>query len=555
MNRTLAANLEVLAGHHPRVAALLTRPEEYRPLPLRVSRSGHPVPFIPHGGRPVALHSLFDPEREALRLKTALTASSTASGGAPFLYFEGLGAGFQIRAFLRDGKLSGGLVIEHDNNLFGDLLSTVDLRDLLSAPEIGFLLDPSPEDLASHLRTVYLPAVMGGFVTVPLRPRVQAAVGYFEEQRLVVRKALEEVSADFSVQSNFGRLWTRNIALNLPRLSDRITPPPRLEEVLVAAAGPSLETQQKRLRSLRKGRFLVAADTALPTLLEWDEPPDAVLSIDAQMISYRHFLRGLPAQTLTFLELAAPPSLFRRSARTVPVAGGHPLSLLVARRLGGIPLIDTSGGNVGHAAVSLALHLGASRVFLFGADFSYPSGKGYARGTHLYDYFTERESRTIPLEGGLFSLILRNPPLRRLEHNGASVYTTQILDAYRERFEHAFAPYRRRITLADGDGIPVLFPEVPTLSPEYKQPPPFSPEAVRRFLLDYTSALRELPAHIPRRTTERAFRQFDEWELFATVYPLIARLRKETRKSVSIDAVYADAIRMALLFFERAGDI
>lgn len=553
MNPTLAANLEALAKRHPALATSLGRAKEPQPLHLQVARSGHSVPFIPHAERLLALHSLFDPEREAHRLKRALIGSSTPAEGAPFLYFEGLGAGFQVSAFLREGELSGGVIVEHDLELFGALLSTVDLSEVLSAPRIGLLLDPSPEELSAHLRVAYLPGVMGGFVTVPLRPRVQASNGYFEGLRPAVRRALEEISADFSVQANFGRLWTRNIALNLPRISPAACPQP--DEVLVAAAGPSLEAQRDRLRSLRRGRFLIAADTALPTLLLWGEPPDAVLSIDAQAISYRHFLRGLPSRTISFLELAAPPTLFRYSRRPVAVAGGHPLSLLAARHIGGMPIIDTSGGNVGHAAVSLALELGASRVYLFGADFSYPAGKSYARGTHLYDYFSEHETRSTPLESGMFGLVLRNPPLSRVDHNDVSVYSTQNLDAYRERFERSFAPYRRRLTIAEGDGIPILFPEVPTLTPRYEPRDSFSHRDLRRFLLDYTAALQALSPRIPVGSSASSAEPFSEWELFATLYPLVARLRKEHRKPVSAEAIYADAIRMALLFFERAGDI
>ncbi len=545
----------MLTQHHPRIAALIERPQELQPLPLRTARSGHLVPFIPREGRPLALHSLFDPEREAQRLKEALIGPSPSTDAAPFLYFEGLGAGFQIRTFLREGGLSGGLIVEHDLGLFASLLTTVDLSDVLSAPGVDLLVDPSPEELSAHLREAYLPAVMGAFVSVPLRPRVQASPEYFEELRLAVRRVLDEVSADFSVQANFGRLWTRNIALNLPRLSTPSTALPRPNEVLVAAAGPSLEKQRETLRSLRPGRFLLAADTALPTLLLWGEPPDAVLSIDAQVISYRHYLRGLPSQTITFLELAVPPSLFRRSARSFAVAGGHPLSLLAARQIGGVPVIDTSGGNVGHAAVSLAIELGASRVHLFGADFSYPAGKSYARGTHLYDYFSEQEDRLTPLENGLAKVLLSTPPLRRVDHNGVPVYTNQKLDAYRERFEHAYAPYRRRITVVEGDGIPILFPEVPTVAPRQEAHPSPTRQTVDRFLSDYTRALHNMPTKIPSRPTTFPVEPFDTWGLFATIYPLVARLRKEQTKPVSIQSIYADAIRMALRFFERAGHI
>ena len=84
----------------------------------------------------------------------------------------------------------------------------------------------------------------------------------------------------------------------------------------------------------------------------------------------------------TFLDLASPPFLARvRAGKLAFIASGHPFASYIDARWMHFPRIDTSGGNVAHAAVSLARDLGARKITLHGADFSYPGGKPYSRGT------------------------------------------------------------------------------------------------------------------------------------------------------------------------------
>jgi hypothetical protein len=278
----------------------------------------------------------------------------------------------------------------------------------------------------------------------------------------------------------------KNILHNLLRAEEEAAPLPRIHRAAVCAAGPSLDLQIPRIAEARRNGnapFLIATDTSLPALLGRGLEPDAVISIDCQHISYRHFIPprhsavvrggtisgrvrepgGVPGPYRLFLDLASPPPLASLAARPVFFSAGHPLGAYIASRWRPLPLLDGSGGNVTYAAVSLAEALGAAEVELYGADFSYPLGRTYARGTYIFPYFEVLQNRLEPLEA-LFSRFLYRSPLEKRilfrdrqpdsgESAGSWYYETETLVRYRESLEAAGGG--ARLIPADGLGAPV----------------------------------------------------------------------------------------------------
>jgi hypothetical protein len=178
-----------------------------------------------------------------------------------------------------------------------------------------------------------------------------------------------------------------------------------------------------------------------------------VLSIDCQNHSYNHFLHGVPEETTLVLDLASPPFLARKRARVSFVAGGHPFVRYLASHWRAFPFIDTSGGNVTHAAVSLASTLGASTITIYGADFSYPGGKPYCRGSYIYDLFDARQDRCAPTESRMFSFLFRTSDVSRERTKAGLRYTTPVLLGYRDRLRELMRGSASEIIPIEGDGL------------------------------------------------------------------------------------------------------
>jgi hypothetical protein len=119
--------------------------------------------------------------------------------------------------------------------------------------------------------------------------------------------------------------------------------------------------------------------------------------------------------------------------------GNHPLCTLVNRFLSEqgaevLPRIATQSGTVTLAALDLAVQGGFRHIRIVGADFSYPRGKAYARGSYLDSRFYHSANRLAPAELGFSALLCR----------GAAV-----LDRYYEEAKKQIASYSGVDILSD----------------------------------------------------------------------------------------------------------
>jgi hypothetical protein len=425
---------------------------------IRQSRSGHPVPVYVGGGREAPFHSLIDPEREALRLEAAQPA-----GG--FIVALGLGAAYLLKRYLASGATTGLLVVEHSASMLRSVLEEVDLSELFVDERFALVLDPSPEELRRELLAMYVPPLAGDIRSLPLRGRVDIDPEPFSAAAKVLKEVLVSISDDYSVQAFFGKLWFKNAVRNLFAAEHAAPPLPPIRRAAVAAAGPSLEKQIPALREAKEGgAFLIATDTSLPALVGRGLIPDAVVSIDCQHISYYHFLGGIPSGVPLVLDLASPSTLCRLGDSVRFFSSGHPFCAYVSARWRPFPALDTSGGNVTHAALSLAESLGAESALLAGADFSYPEGKSYARGTYIYGYFDASQSRLAPLESLFTGFLFRGADMEiergeKADGSSYSRYLTKPLMAYREHLEQFALSSPMIIRPLEGMGVHIDAPK------------------------------------------------------------------------------------------------
>jgi len=515
--RRLAENLSALASRQPSLAAsVLAATPDPRFVSLS-ARNGMIVPGVRSAAGTVPLHSVYDPRQESTRLAESLR-------GAGFLVVCGMGGGFHIAALLEDPGVHAVIVIEKDAAVLRSLFAQVPLARLLGDPRV--VLAAGQGAIRETVLSGWQPALMGGMRTVPLRPWCDQEPAFFDAAFVEVQAAVEAVRGDYSVQSHFGKRWHANIVMNLARAEAAPHAIRPRATAAVTAAGPSLELQLPRLAAERDRVLLVATDTSLPALVRSGIRPDVVLSIDCQNHGYHHFLQGIPTETSLFLDLASPPLLARLLVPPVFVASAHPFVRYIDSHWRKMPPIDTSGGNVTHAAVSLARALGARRIAVYGADFSYPDGKAYARGTYLYDYFWTEQSRLSPAEARLFSFVHHSTQARREVHGGRVLYTTPLLLGYRERFMRLMNSMDAEIVPVPGAGLDLFLNGKKSAAPASAETDPWprsgqSPSSSwREFLSEYARNVERLPP-------VGAVSHGHEKELWSTILPVAARVVRE----------------------------
>ncbi len=515
----LAGNLAALAPSNPALASLIESSPPNPALAFRQAKNGATVPVLRGSAGDLPFHSLVDPAREAERLVQSV-------GDSGYLVCLGLGGGFLAAAFLRQPHAAGVLIVEKDPSTLRALLANLPLSTVLSDPRVQ--LTSGAEEIRRIVRTTYLPQVAGDLVSLPVRPWCKAEEGFFSRAAEELRKAAEETRADYSVQAHFGKRWFANLILNLPAAHKAREAGITGRLAHVTAAGPSLEDGIRELVDRRDGSIIVATDTSLPALLKRGIEPEIVVSIDCQLYSYHHFLAGLPRQTTVFFDLSSPPFLVRLAGRRSRFfTSAHPFSRFISANWRGFLPVDTTGGNVTHAAVSLARALGVPEITLHGADFGYPHAKPYARGTYLYDYYYGRQLRSVPIESSLSSFVLGSAGLVSERSAGAVRYSTSTLRDYASRLAKLFPTPRA------ASGFE-RFQETPARC------------HWREFLRGYSEALRALPGPSAPLAGYFTGLRPEQRTLWTTLLPICARILRDTVGEVGKDTCLEQSRRWAL---------
>jgi hypothetical protein len=533
-------NMLSLSSRNNQLAVDLSNVEESEMISFKKSKKGPIIPIIKNGNQERPLHSTIDPVREGFRYYS----NSKANG---YIVFLGLGAAYHIKPFLDQSDISEILIIDKDITLFKSILSNLDLSQFILNSRVKFLIDPDSNTVKEYLLSNYLPAVSGNLHILNLRSRFSIEETYFTGILTGIEELLESLSDDFSVQSHFGKRWFINTLSNLKTAQSVKNILPPIKKAIITGAGPSLEFQLPSLKKHRENSFLIATDTSLPFLIKNKIKPDLVISIDCQHITFHHFFAGFPKDVPLVLDLASPAWLTRQSDNIVFFTSGHPFSQFVNGNWRSFPYIDTSGGNVSHAAISLADKLGAKEILLYGVDFSYPQGKSYARGTYLYPYFMSTSNRFTTTESSFVSFIFYNKKIVTKQTKYGISYTTTPMISYKERLEKASISLNAQIIQLGGIGVPIKLPEKDISYYKRSNITPFfaagsSSNNWIDFLKEYSQKLKNLPDPGVSLSEYYSILTSSQKNICTTLFPAAAALRRSGKNDVNGAMILKHAI-------------
>jgi hypothetical protein len=420
---------------------------------VQEARDGTQISGIRVGGVDRLFHSRYAPLREADRIAESVHARVVIVGGA--------GSGYHVIRLLELGKRV--LLFEPAAVVLRHFLSTHAVDRYLQDRRLVLL--PDSGDLHELINQWYIPIVHGDLQSIFLPGRVACSPNEFELLSAALSAARESLQADIGTQARFGIVWMRNLLSNLVHCGTRTlevrSPRPFVAgDVLVVAAGPSLDTQLPWIVKHKNSLSILSTDTALPSLRKQGVTPGLVVSIDASPISTSHFLSDAKESVPLAAEIAVPYSVFARGNPILPLSSANPLVLMMHWL--GIPLIraDLSSGNVSIASVRFAATWGARSVTMAGADFAYTRSSTYARHTYVDRYFDLLQMRLSPAQTLQHQFLIERPGLRPADGSG-DVYSTPALESYRGKLE----------ALTHTLGIP-LYSLPGTAAPLNLDPPP-----------------------------------------------------------------------------------
>ena len=430
INEIFKANCNALKRNNPNLAEIicnLKNTDNSCYAAPALSKTNELVPALKDGK---ALFSVYNPTRDADNFLNDIDLSEKQ-----FIAVSALANGAHIKKALQYQNIHT-LVIEKNAESVADLFGHFDFTDILKNERFSLCCI---SELESTFRNLYIPQLYGNFSHKALRPWVQYNPEAEEQIQSILRNCLGNISADYSVQAHFAKVWQRNILRNLKTLSSLSTNSfdfPLEKRAAIIGAGPSLDGGIEFLKTNRESRYIIATDTAWRILLQYGISADAVVTIDGQNISYRHFIDKFPdSKTLFVADLCSHPAIAEKAQKNGNsvqfFASNHPLCLFAKQYAKEHnqyfpPEIDTTSGTVTVAALDFAVKAGFNEIELFGADFAYTNSKAYAKGSYLDPTFENDATVINPKETAFNALMFRTPVIRM----DKSTVTTEVLNRY-----------------------------------------------------------------------------------------------------------------------------
>jgi len=334
------------------------------------------------GGEWRLMHSEQDPLAEAAKHVETIKLAE-----ADYLIILGFGLGYHVmEAISRIPSDCPVFIIEHSADIFKAALHVFDFTTILRSPNVKIFVGTDLHET--------MPALQEDFrsfryhnIKVVIHPPSAALFPRYKEVMDNFYRVLKIVQINVNTLRFFSRVWLTNNLLNLPAiiespgvisLFNQFTKRP----AILVSAGPSLDKNIDSLRQAQGKAVILAVDTSLRPLLAHGIRPDFVLAIDAQQITYRHFV-GLETSDIFLAGVTRlPPNVLELFKGRQFLASDlnnrvWPSIQPYFERLG----VLGSGSTVAVLGFDLARNMGCDPIIFVGQDFSYSFERAYAEGT------------------------------------------------------------------------------------------------------------------------------------------------------------------------------
>lgn len=420
----LERNLAALRRRSQALAEALEKlvpPADVKVVP---SQSGLPTLRLERNGKPVYLHSPYDPREEGRRWAAGVQAGST-----DILLVIGVGLGYHVEELAARFPQARILAFDGGTGLLGWALRSRDLTGLVERPNVTLCVETDPLALRQFLYgqvSVFRLNFLKFLAYRPLYDRFGSALVRLHRDLL---RAEMVMALDRATMVAFGLQWAVNLLRNLPKIT-RSAParclfePFRGRPGVIVSAGPSLDKNIHLLKEVKDRAVIIATGTALKAILKLGIEPDVVVSIDPGPANYEfHFKDVAVREAALVFEPRVHHSVvaeYGGPTFVAPAAGSQWLEQVLGEPLGAI----WAGPSVANVAFSLAYLMGLTPIIFIGQDLAYGDGQTHAAGTD-YQVEVDWENRPgfIEVEGNL----------------GGKVYTSSIWLDFLEWFEQVFS--------------------------------------------------------------------------------------------------------------------
>lgn len=287
--------------------------------------------------------------------------------------FYGLGMGYPFLEMLSMDDNVSVTVVEMNRNLLFLAFVFAPLWKLFESGRFELVYDPTGHRM--ERMELGLTKEKGFYVFYPALHGVQRAAWRGQLESYFVEESSVRIHGR-SMMGNFRK--NREVSFgNIQDLSEKF----QGREVIIVAAGPSLDKNMLTLKKRNPDILILAVGTVLHKLLDAGIRPDYVIMIDSGRPTYRQ-IEGIErcGVPLIFLSTLYSKILeeYQGEKYLLCQKGFAPAEELAAQN--GWQTVE-SGGSVATVALDLMLRLSVKKIIFVGLDLAYTDGVDHAKGT------------------------------------------------------------------------------------------------------------------------------------------------------------------------------
>ncbi|UJF33222.1 motility associated factor glycosyltransferase family protein [Paenibacillus hexagrammi] len=436
----LTDNATFLEEKFPRILEMLNQDLasiRSRSVEVMSTPNGSETVVINKGDTSFYLHSRYDPLKEA----ELLVEKYKDAEKYKHVFFYGVGLGFHVEALLKKHPQLKFTLYEPDSAVFYKYISTRSMSNLPLEKLNQIYLDCATGDFIR-----WLPHFVNKIkediliVVLPSYERKEPEkVRRFSESFI---EAIKEEKTSLQVNSSFEKLWIVNSIMNLQRTlkNPNIFSKSQYFEgkpVILVAAGPSLEEEIDRLRTIKKEglAYIFAAGSANKALIKYGIMPDALCTYDPLPWNFN------VVQDIRDLKIQEIALIFGSTVgyKTLNHYPGNKFHMLISqdtvtplfRKMSHIDQLNIISDAPSIAVVSLELlyKLKFDPIILVGQNLAFKNNQFYSKGI-VYSY---RDEKVIDedVRGALLVKDVQGQPIKSNEtFNSMRINMERIISGY-----------------------------------------------------------------------------------------------------------------------------
>jgi hypothetical protein len=411
---------------------------------------------INNEGKKIYLHSRYNPLKEAENLKDKFIPDKFN-----MVIILGSGLGYHLLALKEIiDKYYKIIIVDIIKDIEKEIAKNPDTGFLAKSSRIKFLTGAHTNEIEDFLNMEIDFNEIKGIDVIEHSSSVTAFNSYYNEIKNTIRVIINKKAGNAATQKAFGSLYLKNIFKNFNIFSSLYSVSVFFKTMLdypalVIASGPGMEDHLKEIKASQNKFFIIAADSAINTLIRNEIFADFFMSVDPQPFTAEHLLGVNIKSAVPIFTLSSCPVIVDRfkGSRGLLSLNTHPIAQIADEMSpGALGSVDSLTGTVSGDAVMAAHEFGFRKTGLIGFDFSFPDFKIYPRESAYQKRFLNSSSRFNPIETINFNYVMKSSKGLKYEDK----FTRKSFIQYKESMERFLKEINsNKIFNINDKGIPI----------------------------------------------------------------------------------------------------